>query len=157
MTGLDSRAKQYSLKLLSYKGRSEKEMEERLRKKGVSSQVISSTIQYLKDAGLLDDRSLAENLKREALSIRMLSQYGARNFMLSKGIPKSIVNSVFGSAEHSDFDNAVRLVDKKLKVLGKYPPATVERRLHNLLARRGYSAGTIMKVLKHKKIKEDDQ
>lgn len=156
MTGSDDKAKQYSLKLLSYRGRSEKEMEERLRKKGVSARGISSTMRSLKDTGLLNDLSLAESLKREALTYRMLSQAGARNFMLRRGIPRSIVDSVLSNDDNIDIDNAVKFVDKKLRVLGKYPAEIAKRRLYNLLLRRGYSSGTILKVLKEKIVKEED-
>ena len=156
MTGSDDKAKQYSLKLLSYRGRSEKELEERLRKKGVSARGISSTMRSLKDTGLLNDLSLAESLKREALTYRMLSQAGARNFMLKRGIPRSIVDSVLSNDDNIDIDNAVKFVDKKLRVLGKYPAEIAKRRLYNLLLRRGYSSGTILKVLKEKIVKEED-
>jgi len=156
LTGSDDKAKQYSLKLLSYRGRSEKEMEERLRKKGVSARGISSTIRSLKDTGLLNDLSLAESLKREALTYRMLSQAGARNFMLRRGIPRSIVDSVLSNDDNIDIDNAVKFVDKKLRVLGRYPAEIAKRRLYNLLLRRGYSSGTILKVLKEKIVKEED-
>jgi regulatory protein len=156
LTGSDDKAKQYSLKLLSYRGRSEKEMEERLRKKGVSARGISSTMRSLKDTGLLNDLSLAESLKREALTYRMLSQAGARNFMLRRGIPRSIVDSVLSNDNNIDIDNAVKFVDKKLRVLGKYPAEIAKRRLYNLLLRRGYSSGTILKVLKEKIVKEED-
>jgi regulatory protein len=157
LTGSDDKAKQYSLKLLSYRGRSEKELEERLRKKGVSARGISSTMQYLKDTGLLNDLSLAESLKREALTYRMLSQAGARYFMLRRGIPRSIVDSVLSNDDNIDIDNAVKFVDKKLRVLGKYPAETAKRRLYNLLLRRGYSSGTILKVLKEKIMKEEEK
>jgi len=156
LTGSDDKAKQYSLKLLSYRGRSEKEMEERLRKKGVSARGISSTMRSLKDTGLLNDLSLAESLKREALTYKMLSQAGARNFMLKRGIPRSIVDSVLSNDDNIDIDNAVKFVDKKLRVLGKYPAEIAKRRLYNLLLRRGYSSGTILKVLKEKIVKEED-
>ena len=156
MTGSDDKAKQYSLKLLSYRGRSEKELEERLRKKGVSDRGIFSTMRSLKDTGLLNDLSLAESLKREALTYRMLSQAGARNFMLKRGIPRSIVDSVLSNDDNIDIDNAVKFVDKKLRVLGRYPAEIAKRRLYNLLLRRGYSSGTILKVLKEKIVKEED-
>jgi len=157
LTGLDDKTKRYALKLLSYKGRSEREMEERLRKKGASHETVVSTIEYLRNSGLLNDLSLAESLKREALTHRMLSLAGARNFILRRGIPKDIVDALFTSDEDTDFQNALRFADKKLRILEKYPAVTAKRRLCNLLLRRGYSVGTIMKVIKDKHLKEEDQ
>lgn len=153
---MEDKTRRYALKLLSYKGRSESEMKERLQNKGASQRSIASTIHYLRDAGLLNDLSLAESLKREALSHRMLSQAGARNFILRRGIAKNIVDSIFEDDENTDFENAVRLAEKKLRVLAKYPAATARRRLYHLLLRRGYSAGTIMKIINEKFKKEEE-
>ncbi len=144
------------MKLLSYRGRSEREMEERLLKKGVTKPEVSSTIQHFKEIGLIDDVSLAETLKRNALTTRLLSQKGSKRFMLGRGIPPDIVDMVFDRDEDTDFDNASIFVAKKLRVLGNYPPEIARRKLYGLLSRRGYSSETIMKVLREKNLKEED-
>ncbi|MEW6162133.1 MAG: regulatory protein RecX [Nitrospirota bacterium] len=155
MIGLHDKARQYALKLLGYRGRSRKELEERLTKKGFSETVVSSTINYLRDVGLIDDRALAEALKREAITTKLFSQYGARKFMLTRGIPREIVDSMFIPDEKEDIENAKRLVDKKLRIMKNYPAEKIKRRLYNLLLRKGYSFETIEAVLKGKKFKED--
>jgi regulatory protein len=152
LTGLHDKAKQYAFKLLSYRGRSEKELKERLIKKGITKTVASSTIKYLKHLGLIDDMALAETLKREALTTKLLSQNGARRFILNRGIPYEIVNQILSNDENKDIENARRLVDKKLKAFKDYSSETAKRRLYNLLFRRGYSFETINKVLKENKL-----
>ncbi|MEW6419061.1 MAG: RecX family transcriptional regulator [Nitrospirota bacterium] len=144
------KARQYALKLLSYRGRSEKELKERLIKKGITKSVASSTINYLKHVGLIDDKALAETLKREALTTKLLSQNGAKRFMLNRGIPREFVNMILSHDENEDIENARRLVEKKLKAYKNYSSETVKRRLHNLLLRRGYSFETIKRVLNYK-------
>ena len=156
MTGLQNKARQYALKLLSYRGRSEKELEERLMKKGFSKSETSSTINYLKDIGLVDDMVLAETLKREALTTKMLSRNGAKQYMLKRGISREIANLAFTEDKDSDFGNARKLVNKKLKVLKDYPAETAKRRLYNFLLRRGYSSYTIFKAFKDIHFKEDE-
>jgi regulatory protein len=155
LTGLPNRAKQYALKLLSYRGRSEKELEERLLKKGITKTLVSSTINELKKTGLIDDMVLAEALKRETLTTKMLSQNGAKRYMRTRGIPRDIIDKVFYHDENRDFDNALRFTGKKLMSLNHYPSEIVKRRLYNLLLRRGYSSETIMKVLKDISNKEE--
>jgi regulatory protein len=155
LKGLQNKARQYAFKLLSYRGRSEKELEERLIKKGITKTVTSSTINYLKHIGLIDDMALAETLKREAVITKLLSQNGAKKFILNRGISREIVDLVFSNDENEDIENARRLVDKKLKTFKNYSSETVRRRLYNLLLRRGYSFETIMAVLKGKTLKED--
>jgi regulatory protein len=149
------KARQYALKLLSYRGRSEKELKERLIKKGITRLVASSTINYLKHVGLIDDKTLAETLKREALTTKLLSQNGARRFMINRGIPREFVNMVLSHDENEDIENARRLVDKKLRSYKNYSPETAKRRLHGLLFRRGYSFEIIKRVLNYKTFKED--
>jgi regulatory protein len=155
LIGLPNSTRQYALKLLSYRGRSEKELEERLLKKGIAKTMVSSTIKELKLIGLIDDMALAEALKREALTRKMLSQNGAKRYMQTRGIPRDIIDVVFYHDENKDFDNALRFADKKLMSLNRYPSEIVKRRLYNLLLRRGYSSETIMKVLKNISNKEE--
>lgn len=132
-----------------------RELEERLRRKGFPENVVFSTLKYLKQTGLVDDRALAEALKREAVTTKLLSQYGARIFMLTRGIPKEIVDSMFILDEKEDVENAKKLIDKKLRVMRDFPEEKMKRRLHNLLLRKGYSFETIKTVLKKENFKED--
>jgi len=157
LTDSVDKARQYALKLLGYRGRSEHEIMERLMARGFSADVIASTVLHLKEIGLLNDLSLAETLTREATTNRMLSRAGARAHLMKRGIPKGMVDSVIVLDDASDYDNAVRFAGKKLRALKKYPPAIAKRRLYNLLLRRGYSPEVIIKVLKHEIAKEDDQ
>jgi regulatory protein len=157
LTGSHDKARYYALKLLSYRGRSEKELSERLRKKGISAAAASSVIDSLKEIGLVDDTVLAETLKREALAIKLLSIEGAKRYVLGRGIPRDIVEAVLGSDEDIDKENARLLIEKKLRVLRNYPFATVKRRLYNLLARRGYSSGMILTLLKEKNLYKEEE
>ena len=155
MTDSQSKAKQYAFKLLSYRGRSEKELKERLIKKGISRTVVSSTIHDLKRLGLIDDRSLAETLKRDALTRKLLSQQGTSRFLYQRGIPLKIINQLLANDERIDIENAQRLVSRKLKNMKNYSSLDVKRKLYGFLARRGYSSDTIRRVLKENIIQEE--
>ncbi len=151
-----AKIKKYALKLISYKSRSEKELKDRLKRKGICESVVSSTLEYLKELGLVNDFYLAQVLKEEALTRKLLSQNGAKKFVLNRGIPKDIVDIIFDTDEQIDTDNARKIVDKKLKILKSQPPHIIKRRLYHLLLRKGYSYETIMKVLKEKNFFEED-
>ena len=156
MKDLQNKAKQYALKLLSYRGRSEKELKERLIKKGISEALVSSTADYLRKLGYLDDVSLAEALKREAIERKLLSQAGAKKYLLNRGIPRNIVHSVFLQEEETDRENAKNYIRKKIRMFENYPPETVRRRLYNQMIRRGYSSETIYAALKDKTTNRED-
>lgn len=156
MKGLDDKARQYAFKLLSYRGRSEKELKERLKKKGFSETVITSTLNNLRHIGLIDDMLLAESLKREAMTTKFFGQHRARKFMLDRGIPRNIIDLVLTSNEKEDIENAKKLLDKKLRNLENFPSEKIKRKLYNLLLRKGYSFETIKAVMKYKNFNEED-
>jgi regulatory protein len=150
------RARQYALKLLSYRGRSEKEINDRLKRKGFPVDAIVETIGSLKKSGLVDDVALAEYLQREAFSTKMLSRYGARQYLLGRGIPSGLIETLPGFDETTDIENAKRIVRKKMKTLRNYEPEIIKRRLYNVLLRKGYAAGTIRRVLHEKYFYEEE-
>ncbi|MEW6214049.1 MAG: RecX family transcriptional regulator [Nitrospirota bacterium] len=152
--GLHDKARQYALRLLSYRGRSVKELEERLRKKGFPETVVSSTINHLRHVGLIDDMALAEALKREAMTNKLLGRDGVRRFMVNRGIPREIVDLMINTDETEEIENAGKLIDKKLRAIRNYPSEIAKRRLYNLLLRKGYSFDTIKMVLKDRNFKE---
>jgi regulatory protein len=153
---LQNKAKQYALKLLSYRGRSEKELKERMTRKGFSDTLISSAIDHLRKLGFVNDVSLAESLKREATANRFFSRNGARRYLQNRGIPPDVIHTVCGQDREEDFQNAQRYIEKKFRLLRTFPPATVKRRLYAQLLRRGYSPETISKVLKNTLSNEED-
>jgi SOS response regulatory protein OraA/RecX len=89
------------------------------------------------------------------MSTKFLSQYGARKFMLARGISREIVDSMFSPDEKDDIKNVSRLVDKKLRIIENLPDEKIKRRLYNLLLRKGYSFETIKSVLRKRNFKED--
>jgi regulatory protein len=153
---LQNKARQYALKLLSYRGRSEKELKERMTRKGFSDTLISSTIDHLRNLGFVNDVSLAESLKREATANKFFSRNGARRYMLNRGIPRDVIHTVCGQDREEDLQNAQRYIEKKFRLLKTFPPATVKRRLYAQLLRRGYSPETISTVLKNTLSNEED-
>ncbi|MEW6571632.1 MAG: regulatory protein RecX [Nitrospirota bacterium] len=157
MTDSHAEARQYALKLLSYRSRSEKELRDRLKKKGIQEAVISSTIEHLRNLGLVNDVLLAEILMNDAINIKLLSQNGARQYVLSRGVPREITDAAFEKLDNMDIENARKIVARKLEALKDYPGKTVKRRLCNFLLRRGYSYETIAEVLKDKNFKEEER
>jgi regulatory protein len=154
LISLEDKARRYAVRLLSYRGRSVRELEDRLKRKGFSDDVVASTVWHLQHAGLLDDVVLADALKREAITTKFMSQYGAKKFMLARGISREIVDSIFRDDETEDFKNAKRLADKKMRIIGILPAEKIKRRLSHLLLRKGYSFETIQSVLKQINVKE---
>ena len=123
--------------------------------RGFPEHVVSSAINHLQHTGLINDLTLADDLKRKAITIKLLSQVSARRFMLTRGIPKEIVDRTLICDENQNRENAKKLIDRKMRTLKNYSSEKIKRRLYALLLRKGYSYETIKVVLKENNLKED--
>jgi len=142
-------AKRYSFKLLSYRGRSESELEERLRRKGYSEIVITAVLKDLKQSGYLDDAALALQLKRIGREKKLLGHQGIRLFLQKRGISDEVADQALDYDEDEELRSAQRLIEKRLRSAGSRLDEGGKRRLRNLMIRRGYSFDVIRKTMKN--------
>lgn len=148
-------ALRYAFKLLSYRARSEKELAERLRRKGFDDSEIWRVVDYLRSTGFLDDRKLASSLKRYAGESKHLSILGTRKLLVERGVPRDLIDEAVEGIDETEI--ATRLVEKKIGVLkrhllpGERLTPDVIRKLYGSLARRGYPYDTIRKALEQLK------
>jgi regulatory protein len=139
-------ALKYALKLLSYRDRSEKEIYDRLTKSGFSTSISEDVILFLKKEGLLNDWKYAEILKKNALERKFLSKNGLKRYLINRGIPDSIINSIV--KEEDDYlDSAINLISKKLKN-SKNVNEELKHKLLGSLLRRGFSYEIAKKAFK---------
>jgi regulatory protein len=151
----------YAYKLLSYRGRSEAEMAGRLRMKGFDEPEISKAIAQLKESGFLDDRKLADSLRRYAQESKRLSVIGTRRFLLQRGVPAEIVSEVVRDID--EVGTARKVVEKKvaswrkqgLSLKSPQLDGSLVKKLYGLLYRKGYPPEAIKKVLHDYTGKED--
>ena len=150
----------YAFKLLSYRGRSEKEMIEKLRMKGFDDSDIDRVIVRLRSAGFLDDRQLASSLKRYAEESKLLSVLGTKKLLAGRGVPKDLIQQTVEGINETEL--ARKLVEKKIASWTKYSPpgerqltADMIKKLYGVLFRRGYPPETIRRTLEKFKSKED--
>jgi regulatory protein len=155
----DSRndATRYAFRLLGYRGRSEKELRERLVKKGFSEDAASRTLAYLREAGFINDGALALDLKRQAVGQKKLGYRAARSFMEKRGLPRDLVDSTLGYDEDVELENARNLLDKKRKSIGNYVTTKERKRLYDYLLRKGFSSSVINKALRDFEQDEGDE
>jgi len=142
------KAREYALKLLSHCSRSEKEICDRLKKKGFDGNDITRTIKFLQETGLIKDEELVHELLINAVEKKYLGKRGIRLFLRNRGIKKDLIDeAISGLSEGAEKEAAMRLAQRKLKVLKNYPPDIIKRRLWGMLERRGFSAEIIKETL----------
>jgi regulatory protein len=142
-------ARQYALKLLSYRPRSEKEMVQRLKIKGFDEEQIKQTLNFLHRAELIKDEQLASELLKTSIENKHLGKKGVAMFLTKRGIKKDIIDkTTLTISDDDEKKTALIFVEKKLHTLKRYPPMTIKRRLCGMLQRRGFSYDTINTVLR---------
>lgn len=143
-----TKARAYALKLLSYRSRSRKEMVERLVKKGFASTEINSTVKFLEDIDLINDRALASDLFRHSIESRSLGKRGIRTFLFKRGIDKDLIDEALSNhTTEIEERSAFEFAGRKLNALKRHPENVIRRRLWGMLQRRGYSIDVIKRTV----------
>ena len=88
-----NRALAYAFRLLKYRLRSEYELRQRLKKRGFPESVISETLLFLKDKGLVDDSEFAR-IWVESRIKRPLGIYRLKQELRTKGIDRGLIDEV---------------------------------------------------------------
>lgn len=144
--------KDYALKLLSFRPRSVKEIEDKLLrysiKKGFGQKNSELVIENFKSIGLLDDYDFAKWWVRERRDFRPKGTYLLKFELKSKGIDDEIIDRVLSEEDKGkDLESALKVADKKEGFWKHLPINQAKIKLSNLLLRRGFSWDIIYKVI----------
>ena len=135
----------YALKLLGYRQRSERELSQRLDRKGFTRAEAMDAVDRLKEAGYVDDAATARMLKDHAEGVKCLGRHGAKSFMRVRGIGSLDADEAL--EEYDEESAARRLLARKLRALEGQPRQVARRRLAGYLSRRGFSSEVTRKLL----------
>ncbi len=134
---------------LSRRARSRGELAEILTKRGTPDDVAHRLLDRLVAQKLIDDHAFAQEWSQlrhrsKGLSRRVLAQELRR-----KSIAPEVIDDVLGEISREDEIVAARnLVAKKLRSLSRFDSEVQYRRLHSLLARKGYSSNIITEAIR---------
>ena len=163
-----------AMRYLSYRPRSEREVEMQLRKKGHTPEQIAPTMQKLRKRGYVDDREFARFWVNNRMAFSPRGPRLLRSELRQKGVPVEIVDeimseqsevqeelktraeeieAVYGTADEgpvpgTDLANALALAQKRMRTYGRLDEVTAKRRLSGFLMRRGYGYDVVGVVMK---------
>jgi regulatory protein len=152
----ESEAKNVALRFLSFRRRTEKEIKDKLKKKGFDEKTIKSTIDKLKQYDLINDSEFAAAWVRERLTYKPRGKKLLAQELWRKGIRKEIIDQVTGELCQDEDKPAIELLEK---IKGRYKnlvPQVARRRMYGLLIRRGFSYETVNNALQSVLVKEKD-
>jgi len=142
-------ALEYALKLLGYRARTEKELQERLAGKKYEPEIIGDVLAKLVKANLVNDQEFASNYARDKLSI---SRRGPRRIyfeLVRRGVAKDIADQATKLVnKDEELEVAQVLLQSRQRQWAKLDPLARKRRAIGLLARRGFSPNILSQLLK---------
>ncbi len=138
----------YALYLLGRRGRTERELRDKLAEKKYSDDDIALTIERLREMKLIDDAVFASNYARDKIAIYRRGRFRIGLDLLRKGVARDQIDQALGEVEEADELSAAQsLAESRLKNWQALDPLKRRARLTSLLQRRGFSARVVRAVL----------
>ena len=164
-----------ALNFLSYRPRSAREVEMRLRKKGHTPEEISVVMERLRKEKYVDDAEFARFWVTNRMTFSPRGPRLLKSELRQKGVAAEVVDEVLqeqadeqaeavqqaeeiaqawgqergdSPAPGTDLANALALAEKKMRVYGRLDPQTARRRLSGFLMRRGYNYDVVGEVIR---------
>ena len=137
-------AERVSLRALTRRGLSQRELERTLRDRGIDDETVDVEVERLTRVGLIDDLALAQTLvatlqEREGLGRTATAAELTRRLLAPSAIEYALELVDTGD----ELARAKELARKRAGQLGSLDRDAAIRRLSSYLARRGYSGSTI--------------
>lgn len=139
-----------TLKYLSFRPRSEKEIHDYLTKKNATPEIHEKIFSYLIDARLIDDEEFARWWINQRTTFRLRGKRIIKLELVQKGISQEILEKVFSNSDEQPVDDielAKKLVRKRLPRVRDFPTKIIYEKLSGFLARRGFGWETIKKSI----------
>ena len=128
-----------SLRFLSFRPRSEKEIRDNLKKKKALPLVIEKIINKLKDKNFLNDEEFTKWWVEQRTKFQPKSLRVIKIELKQKGISQDLIGSII----QNDLERAKELVRKKLPRYQNLDKNKLYQKLGGFLARRGFDYETI--------------
>ncbi|RLC58712.1 MAG: RecX family transcriptional regulator [Chloroflexi bacterium] len=125
-----------ALRLLSYRQRSEREMRDALRSKGIPEAIAGETLDRLRELRLLDDQAFAEAWTESRQRHRPRGRRMLLAELAQKGVERELAQA--SVAEIDEEADALRAGRKRSQTLRGREFREFRRRLGDFLARRGF-------------------
>jgi regulatory protein len=146
------------LRYLSYRDRSEFEVNARLRQKEFSKNIAQETIDWLLGLGYLNDERFALAWSRSRVSTKKYGEYRLRRELSAKGLASEVIENALRIvySESNEWDLAQACAQKKLSHLKGIDPKSKSRRLAQFLQRKGFASETVFKTVQQLIANETD-
>ena len=145
------------LDMINRRLRSEKEIEDYLKKSEVEEKDIKEIIQNLKRIGLIDDKLFAKAYTNDKINLSIDGPYKIRKYLESNNIKEEYINSAIESIDEETITSRIdKIIMKKINTNTKYTPYILKQKIITYLVNLGYSREDIINRLEYIKIDVKD-
>ena len=142
------KAASYAHRLLGVRPRSERELRDRLFKKGFGQANVSEVVALLKEQNVIDDFKFAKLWVESRMRTAPKGDALLRKELRDKGVAQSIIDEALASTGESEVKVARDLATKQLTRLKGLPREKARKKLFDFLARRGFNFDTIRDIVR---------
>jgi regulatory protein len=134
-----------ALRLLSMGPRSERDLRDRLRRRGLRRPAIDAAVERMRELGYLDDAAFARTFVESRLGATPRSRRALTFELGRKGVDREVAATAVAAL--SDEDSAMEAAQRRLRSLRGLDRAAFSRRLGTFLASRGFGYGVARGVI----------
>ena len=129
-----------ALYALAPRAKSRAELHSQLVKRGVEPEISSAVLDSLELQGLLNDLEFAQIWSESRRRQKKLSSNAITQELRSKGVAPDIIEEVMESSDiDAEYQMAFELAERKYRSCAHLDQMLIHRRVHSLLARKGFS------------------
>ncbi|MCW7946204.1 recombinase RecX [Streptomyces hygroscopicus] len=142
-------ARAICLRLLTGTPRTRKQLADALRKREISEDVADEVLSRFEEVGLIDDSAFADAWVESRHHGRGLARRALAQELRTKGVDSALIDEAVGQLDAEQEEATAReLVARKLRATRGLERDKRLRRLAGMLARKGYSEGMALRVVR---------
>jgi regulatory protein len=139
------RAREKALNYLSYRPRSEVELQRYLAEQEFSDAAVTEVLHRLSTVGLVDDNAFAEYWVDNRVRFRPRGKRVLVRELRQKGVATRIIEETLTAFDETSA--AQQVAEQQVRRLSHLPPDKLRRRLWERMARRGFTSDIIQEIL----------
>ncbi len=142
-------AETIALIALAPRAKSRGELFSHLKKRGIPDDIANAVLYRLQERGYVNDVEFARAWSESRQRAKKLSKRVIASELREKGISSDIIEATLSEINSDDeYANARHCAERKLNSASRLEPATIYRRVHSALARKGFDLELIARVMR---------
>ncbi len=133
----------YALRLIEFRDRTEKELRDKLKEKGYEENSIEDEIEFLKNYGYINDKRFAEHFTHDAVNLKKWGKIRIRMELTRKGVDREIIDNTIEDVFSEMEDNLVLSQMQTRFKSSDFSNIKERTRIFNFFMRRGFSTEEI--------------